>query len=399
MKILIDLIGTQPKNFSVVSGGAEYVKATFYFLASSKNNSDSLYVALLKNEKTDQDLLEFLDNNKSILIVWVENPADYQAVLNREHFDTVFCGLNNNFYNSIKIPDETRFVLTEHGLRRIETKIDKWYYDTEKPNFRTFVKYILSTFFTKFYLKIAIKTRESQFKIAKNLEVFTDSYHSKSALLLYYPYLKGHLHLGYPPMKVSNRTERDPGLLKKYNLRQKSYILMICGNRGEKNCLRGAVALDRLVSKNLIPTDITFVILGVKNKKNYFRRLKNKERFSFLGYIPVDDLELLYQYAHLFLYPTVNEGFGYPPLEAMKYHTLAAVSAITSLPEVCENSVLYFDPYNVSEIEERVIQSFDSKYSKYISNHMDAVLKHITQEQSLGLDELLETVYFKRKAQ
>jgi len=396
MKILIDLIGTQPKNFNVVSGGAEYVKAAFFFLAARKTESDSLYVALLRNGRTDQEILDFLKENKAIVVLWIENPEHYQTVLNQGHFETVVCGLNNNFYNSIKIPDGTRFVLTEHGLRRIETKIDKWYYDTEKPNIRTFVKYILSRFFPKIYLHIAIKTRESQFKIAKDLEVFTSSYHSKSALLLYYPYLNGRIHMAYPPMKVTNRAVIDPSFLHKFNLSPKSYILMICGNRGEKNCLRGAVALDRLASDKLIPPNILFVILGVKNKRNYLRKLKNKTRFLFLGFVSSDDLELLYQYAHLFLYPTVNEGFGYPPLEAMKYHTIAAVSAITSLPEVCQNSVLYFDPYNICEIEERVIQSFDSAYVDCVSTHIDDVLEYVMKQQSAGLKELQEVVYYKR---
>jgi glycosyltransferase involved in cell wall biosynthesis len=67
------------------------------------------------------------------------------------------------------------------------------------------------------------------------------------------------------------------------------------------------------------------------------------------------ELELLYQNAYSFLYPTLNEGFGYPPLESMKYGTPVLCSAITSITELCGDAVLYFNPFSVDEIKNRIL--------------------------------------------
>jgi glycosyltransferase involved in cell wall biosynthesis len=394
MKVLIDLIGTQPKDFSTSNGGSEYCKATLYFLVEKNEHTSSITVLFLKPYPVDTDLSRFLSAHPLVKQHYLESIKDLENYLLLEKFNTIFCGLNPNTYNNVKIPNCTKFVLTDHGLRRVETKIDKWYYNTEKPSLRTFAKYFLSTFFPHFYLKLAVKTRETQFHIAKNIEVFTDSQHSKAAILLYYPFLKGKIHIGYPPMKVSfSKVISNQDFLSANKLLPKKYILMISGNRGEKNCLRGAVAFDNLVSKKLIPDDIKLVILGLKNSKVYLDKIKNKKRFSFFGYIPSSELELLYKEAHLFLYPSVNEGFGYPPLEAMKYHTLVATSAITSIPEVCQNAVLYFNPYSLPEIEERIIQSFDKIYCFEILQRIDATMSYVSRMQNSGLVELNEVVF------
>jgi glycosyltransferase involved in cell wall biosynthesis len=67
------------------------------------------------------------------------------------------------------------------------------------------------------------------------------------------------------------------------------------------------------------------------------------------------ELELLYQNAYVFLYPTLNEGFGYPPLESMKHGTPVICSAITSTTEVCGDAVLYFNPFSVDEMKNRIL--------------------------------------------
>ena len=64
----------------------------------------------------------------------------------------------------------------------------------------------------------------------------------------------------------------------------------------------------------------------------------------------------------------MNEGFGYPPVQSMRYGVPVAASGTTSVPEVCENAALYFDPYSVSEIKNRMIQLLDPDiYAMYAS--------------------------------
>jgi alpha-1,3-rhamnosyl/mannosyltransferase len=63
-----------------------------------------------------------------------------------------------------------------------------------------------------------------------------------------------------------------------------------------------------------------------------------------LGFIPQEMLPALYRGARLFVYPSIYEGFGLPPLEAMACGTPVLVSNRSCLPEVCGDAVAYLDP-------------------------------------------------------
>ena len=52
----------------------------------------------------------------------------------------------------------------------------------------------------------------------------------------------------------------------------------------------------------------------------------------------------------MFVFPSIYEGFGFPPLEAASFNLVSAVSNKSSIPEVCSDSVFYFDPNNISDI-------------------------------------------------
>lgn len=58
-----------------------------------------------------------------------------------------------------------------------------------------------------------------------------------------------------------------------------------------------------------------------------------RERLKFTGYIPTQDLPLIYNLAEIFIYPSMYEGFGLPPLEAMACGTPVITTAVSSMPE------------------------------------------------------------------
>ena len=70
----------------------------------------------------------------------------------------------------------------------------------------------------------------------------------------------------------------------------------------------------------------------------------------FTGYVPEEDLCLLYNAAQVFVYPSLYEGFGLSPLEAMACGTPTATSNTASLPEVVGDAALTFDPYQVDDM-------------------------------------------------
>ena len=72
------------------------------------------------------------------------------------------------------------------------------------------------------------------------------------------------------------------------------------------------------------------------------------------GYVPDCDLAVIYRNALLFVFPSLSEGFGLPPLEAMSFGIPVAASRATCIPEVCGEAALYFNPEDTEDIARKM---------------------------------------------
>ena len=72
------------------------------------------------------------------------------------------------------------------------------------------------------------------------------------------------------------------------------------------------------------------------------------------GFVSEQELDNLYKNASLFVFPSLYEGFGLPPLEAMKRGVLVASSNATCLPEILGDAAIYFNPLNVDDMIEKI---------------------------------------------
>ena len=99
---------------------------------------------------------------------------------------------------------------------------------------------------------------------------------------------------------------------------------------------------------------------GWKNKafeakyQNLDKPIRNKIRF--LGYLPQEELPFLYSGADVFVFPSLWEGFGLPPLEAMACGTPVVTSNVSSLPEVVGDAAILVDPNSAEEIADAIYQ-------------------------------------------
>ena len=84
--------------------------------------------------------------------------------------------------------------------------------------------------------------------------------------------------------------------------------------------------------------------LGWKNAEIKTLIEQNPDTIFSLGYVPTRQLSELYNLADLFVYPSLYEGFGLPPLEAMACGCPVMVSKTASLPEVCGSAAFYINP-------------------------------------------------------
>lgn len=147
------------------------------------------------------------------------------------------------------------------------------------------------------------------------------------------------------------RIQNSELILKKYSI-QKPYILYVGAAYPHKN-LEGLLKAWKIFTEKY-GAGYQLVLAG---KEDYFyKRLKsvisNQKSVVFTGLVSDDELIVLYESASLFVYPSLSEGFGLPPLEAMARGVPVASSNRTCLPEVLGEASLYFDPENYAQMAE-----------------------------------------------
>jgi glycosyltransferase involved in cell wall biosynthesis len=119
--------------------------------------------------------------------------------------------------------------------------------------------------------------------------------------------------------------------------------------------------LDRLIAafadlrRDPAFSDVTLIVVGDDISKYPALRRRVEEHglrshVRFFGFVPEMTLVALYRLADIFVFPSLYEGFGFPPLEAMANGTPVITSRISSLPEVVGDAALTVDPYSTEEI-------------------------------------------------
>jgi glycosyltransferase involved in cell wall biosynthesis len=109
-----------------------------------------------------------------------------------------------------------------------------------------------------------------------------------------------------------------------------------------------------LLKQDLFP-DLKLIIIGDELSKHPDLRrtvvrggVQNDVRF--MGFVPIEVLRIFYDAAKVFVFPSLYEGFGLPPLEAMAHGTPVLTSNTSSLPEVVGNAAVLVNPENVFEM-------------------------------------------------
>ena len=150
---------------------------------------------------------------------------------------------------------------------------------------------------------------------------------------------------------LSKNELNESELRKKYGIGNCPYVLTVGNLQPRKNLLR---LMDAFVKwKKLTNNSSRLVIVG-KKAWLYSDIIElsraNSDDIILTDYITTEDLIRLYNAASCFVYPSIFEGFGIPPLEAMACGTPVAVSNTSSLPEVVGDAGIYFDPYCLEEM-------------------------------------------------
>ncbi len=133
------------------------------------------------------------------------------------------------------------------------------------------------------------------------------------------------------------------------------YAGRISAHKNVARMIEAFSALKAELEKDALYSDLKFIIIGDDLSGNPDLRrtvvrsgVQNDVRF--LGFVPIEVLRIFYDQAKVFVFPSLYEGFGLPPLEAMAHGTPVIASNVSSLPEVVGNAAVLVNPENVFEI-------------------------------------------------
>lgn len=137
------------------------------------------------------------------------------------------------------------------------------------------------------------------------------------------------------------------------NEKDEKFILTVSSLHAQKNI---AALIDAF--NTIADPDLKLYLVGSMNKS--FRNsaleksISNNHNIIFLGRVSDDQLISLYSKARCFVFPSLYEGFGIPPLEAQACGCPCIISRAASLPEIFGDSVIYFDPNNYLDIADKI---------------------------------------------
>ena len=158
------------------------------------------------------------------------------------------------------------------------------------------------------------------------------------------------------PFGIDDRFAPLPGDPERFGLRQ-PYVLSVGTLEPRKN-LVGVLRAFRRLGRD----DVQLAIVGGRgwHREALERELADSiDRVRVLGFVDDDDLVGLYSGAACFVFPSLAEGFGFPPLEAMACGAPVVTSDRAALPEVTGDAALHVDPMRPEAIAEAIARVLD----------------------------------------
>lgn len=145
---------------------------------------------------------------------------------------------------------------------------------------------------------------------------------------------------------------------RRYGL-ERPFVLHVGKLQARKNLVRLVQAFRRGVVNAGLPHVLALVGPRTWTSEGIFKAIEDEQvqdRVIVIGEVPLEDLPTLYSAADLFVFPSLAEGFGLPPLEAMSCGTAVVSSLASSLPEVVGDAGVLFDPYDVDALAEAMVE-------------------------------------------
>jgi len=204
----------------------------------------------------------------------------------------------------------------------------------------------------RYYWKLAYKLSTRRVD-----SIITVSYSSKEDIAKFLAVPEEKIKVIYHGNRPRTLEIKDESISNLYQNKKEKfpYILWVGKMYTHKNLPRLLRAYSKLVKTWHIKYQL--VLCGMKGwgYSSFVKTVKElnlQDRVIFKGYVPDNELELVYSNASLFIFPSLLEGFGFPILEAMSYRVPVITSNYGAMAEVAGDAALLVDPYNIDKIAE-----------------------------------------------
>ena len=379
MKLLFDIVNTQFQ----YSGGAEYIRRVLYSCLEVSACRDDISICCAYDSSIGNfaygDLTPEALSEKGIETVDLCNRS-LADVVHELLIDRLFIGVAQIWgerYDLSQIDCEVICVIhdlcdQEFHMSRLNT-----YMDIE--NIKSMAKYVVKSYFHRdncnHRMDNIIKLIENNDKV----QIITVSDYSKTSIIYNYGLDSSRISVCYSPERImvsNNIIENE--MLRYLITHKKRYYLLTNAHRKAKNSKKMISAFLKYATYK--KEDICVVTTGMKDSMG-----TNHIPLPFLS---ESDLANAYRYCYCFLYPSYFEGFGYPPVEAMKFGKPVLSSNTSSMPEILGDAPLYFSPLYETDMFRCLNMLNEEVYDEYahrsqnryfeISNRQQADLAKLT---------------------
>lgn len=367
------------------SGGVEtYVKELISKIGSEeKYKNINLYILMMPEDEI------FFTEGKNIKIIRIKKLSRPETLIYR-----ILRKINKNL---------------DYETKKIKKIIEKYKIDiihypfSVITNFNINIPTVLSVmdiqqeFYPEFFSEKDLIARKNSYKISceKADKIITISDFTRKTIIDKYKINPNKLKTAHLGSEVTTELKAVKGLPKEFMY----YPAGMWPHKNHKNLFKAMKILKKEYnfSPNLVLTGIK--VKNEKDIKKIISRFSLSKNITILGYLSHNEISYIYSKAHFLVFPSLFEGFGMPPLEAMGAGLPVACSNVTSLPEIVGKAALMFNPKKPKEIAKAIYKLWlDGKTRK------DLIKKGLEQAKIFSWDNTIrnnvkvyEEVYKKSK--